>query len=203
MQFNELYNLTSEYIADRAANNQQPVVSVSWMRPKIQGSVSWVRCINFYDIREMEGDEYPLGMMKCYGDQDVAYQTENAWMVAIYENADKIDDNLCWKRFVRCKEMIHIFDEDAEYVQSEEQYSDLLGDIVDRPPGPPSPQMISEKHAQWKALLVLCPLEERNKIVAGDDDDYEVALRYRIPQFYIPAIRSEGYIIAHGMYCIS
>jgi len=202
MQFNELYNLTSSFVEDRVAGGNLPIVPVSWMLPLIQSGVPWICCINFYDIVEMEGDEYPLGMMKCFGDQDVAYEAENAWMVAVYENSDRIDGNMCWKRFVRCKEMMHVFDENAEYVQSQENYVDLLGDIVDRPPGPPSPQMISESHAQWKALLVLCPIEERNKIVQCQDDDYDTALKYRIPLHYIPAIKSEGYLLAHSMYCI-
>ena len=202
MEFKDLHSQVTEFVANRVKDGKRPAVSVSWLRELIQDNVAWVNCINFYPIKELDLDDYPFGMMKTFADQDAAYNNKGAWMVAVYENTDRIKENFCWQRFVRCKEMMHIFDKDAEWVERQEQYTDLLKEIATRPLGDKSPQLLSEHLAQWKAILILCPLEERNKVVASNDTDYAVALRYRIPMHYIEAIRSDSYMDAYTMFAV-
>jgi len=199
MEFTDLYSIAESLVQSRSAASQRPLIMVSELVSPIVKNTSWLRCVNFYPISDCEDDGDPLGMFKCYAGQDAMYETENAWMAAVYQNSEIIGNNLCWQRFVRCKELMHIFDENVAYVDSTEAYTDLLEEIVTKPVGVPTKKIISENLAQWMALLILCPKSERDKTISDPADDYGIALRYRIPTFYVDAIRSEHYETAHKM----
>ncbi|WP_412562231.1 hypothetical protein [Thalassobius sp. MITS945101] len=109
--------------------------------------------------------------------------------------------NNCWDRFVYVKELTHLFDVEQERTASAEDFDGLLGEFATLESlSGGSPQFLSEAKAVWAALALLCPEEqrltfekERNAVMI---DDYEIALRLRIPQIHVPKLFSPSYQVA-------
>ena len=106
--------------------------------------------------------------------------------------------NTCWRRFVCAKELMQIFDSDAERADSDLKFRRLLGELETAPlPGQESPMYNSEFKTQWMALAVLCPVPVRDRLIerfrAGHMTSYEVALELRVPEAVIGAIAGDNY----------
>lgn len=106
--------------------------------------------------------------------------------------------NVCWKRFVCCKEMMHVFDSTEEIAGDRESVKKLLSDITSPfDPNDVSDQHISEYLAELRALHVLFPIHARNKFKpfydSGALSAYEVALSLRIPEYYVPSAMDDKY----------
>lgn len=103
-----------------------------------------------------------------------------------------------WERFIYLKETMHTFDDPDEATDTGDAFENLLRDLA----GPGdltelSKQLGSEVKCFWKALAVLCPepkrqeyAEERNR---GHIDDYELSLRLRFPEQYVPNLFREDW----------
>lgn len=103
--------------------------------------------------------------------------------------------NNCWERFVYVKELTHLFDAEEERTMGSEAFDNLLGEFASQGPiDDRSPQWIAESKAVWGALALLCPEAKRREFAeerqAVKIDDYEIALRLRIPQFHVPKLFS-------------
>ena len=96
---------------------------------------------------------------------------------------------------------MHIFDTEEGSVRNEDEYRGFLGEI-EMKPMEPSIKYISENTAKWMALLVLCPKTHRDavKIMAEEEDisNYDVALKFQIPEQIIPSLFSEYYDNAYN-----
>ena len=98
---------------------------------------------------------------------------------------------------VYIKELMHLFDDPMEAVDSGDTFETVLREIL---PGPsqPSPQILSEYNCFWMALGVLCPerlrLELARERTEGRIDDYAIALRLRIPQQYVARLFEDRYL---------
>lgn len=101
------------------------------------------------------------------------------------------DLNYCWERFVYVKELMHVFDEENEKTNTPELFEALI-DEFGAAGVTPSAQMLSEFASFWRALGVLCPENQREQFERERRelkiDDYEIALRLRIPQQYVPRL---------------
>lgn len=104
--------------------------------------------------------------------------------------------NLCWQRFVCCKELMHAFDPPEAHTNTETKFTELVTDLalesfIEKP------AIFAERAAVWKAMAVLAPMQLVSKFdddyAAGNISDYEIALTLRIPKFYVPHIMSEGF----------
>lgn len=104
--------------------------------------------------------------------------------------------NTCWERFVYVKELTHLFDDDnAGRTGSAESFDNLLGEFASQGPvNERSGQWVSEATAVWRALALLCPEQKRKEFAAERKavkiDDYEIALRLKIPLFHVPKLFS-------------
>lgn len=103
--------------------------------------------------------------------------------------------NTCWDRFVYVKELTHIFDADEGRTASAEAFDNLLGEFASQGPiNDRSLQWVSEATAVWRALALLCPEAKRREFAAERTDvkidDYEIALRLKIPLFHVPKLFS-------------
>lgn len=103
--------------------------------------------------------------------------------------------NNCWDRFVYVKELTHLFDAIEGKTANFEQFDNLLGEFASQGPiNDRSPQWISEATAVWRALALLCPEAKRQSFAAERKavkiDDYEIALRLKIPQIHVPKLFS-------------
>jgi hypothetical protein len=107
------------------------------------------------------------------------------------------DLNRCWERMVYLKELMHLFDEPSEVTSNREDFDNLLAEFASLGPIERSPQMTSEIIALWRALAILCPETQRQEFAAEREaitvDDYEIALRLRIPQVQVPRLFSPAF----------
>jgi len=134
-----------------------------------------------------------LGHIKQYRESSVVYDQNPKWVTEIrYSN--KL--NMCWRRYVCCKELMHVFDTPAERVDSAVKFDKLLEELASPPlPEDASPMYISENKTKWMALAILCPLPFRDyyKLVweSGKMSDYDVALELRIPEGLITVVMAD------------
>ena len=138
-----------------------------------------------------------LGHIKQYtlSDQEIPYSQTGTKITDIrYHN--KL--NMCWQRFVCCKELMHVFDAENERAKSKMTFNTLLTEISSLPLFKHASDIFkSEIRAKWMALAILCPLQLRShykeKIDKGEMSNYDVALALRIPELVIPAIMYDSF----------
>jgi hypothetical protein len=113
--------------------------------------------------------------------------------------------NVCWRRFVCCKELMHIFDNIPSQTKSRDECTKLVSELL--LPGNPveySKQVLADHVAIIKALVVLCPVgvtkHIRTKFEAGELSPYQVALFFRIPEIYVSYILSDSFGRAHAAF---
>ncbi len=107
--------------------------------------------------------------------------------------------NDCWERFVNVKEAMHLFDDDGDLVDTAEKFEQLLNDFSS-PTLTTSPQTASDLLGIWMALACLCPeksrLEFEALVAKGQIDNYGIALRLKIPKYYVPLLFRPGNLAA-------
>lgn len=98
--------------------------------------------------------------------------------------------NHCWERFVFVKELMHCFDDPLQATDSGDTFDMVLSELMVPQDKEWSPQMLSEIGCFWMALGCLCPEESRVQFASerakGQITDYDIALKLRIPQQYVP-----------------
>ncbi|MFN0042447.1 MAG: hypothetical protein ACKVSF_04440, partial [Alphaproteobacteria bacterium] len=104
--------------------------------------------------------------------------------------------NYCWDRFVYVKEMMHVFDDPTQALDSGDRLERLLEEIWSGNPDQ-SPEVKSEINCFFMALGALCPEKYRLEFAEarekGQIDDYTIALRLRIPQLYVSRLFRPDY----------
>ena len=135
-----------------------------------------------------------LGHIKQYRVANGIY-TEATWVTEIRYFREL---NICWRRFVCCKELMHVFDSAAEKTDSAEKFEQLVNEIeTPLPAGESSPMYDSETRTLWMAIAILCPeslrAEFKPRWEAKQLSDYAVALELRIPEILIKTIMGLGY----------
>jgi hypothetical protein len=106
--------------------------------------------------------------------------------------------NRCWTRFICCKELMHVFDSEAQSVNNRQKFLHLMTELQQRPmKGDISAMFSSELDAEWMALLVLCPerlrVNWRQRWIDKELPDYDIALALRIPEIFVKPIMDEYY----------
>lgn len=192
MDFLDLYNLAQDIITARSeAGKASAIVPVSELRTALIQGVAWLEDINFHPVETKPGD--PLGHYECYSDTDSHWDEPNSWVALITYDSEL---NWCKRRFVWCKELMHIFDTENGSVKTEAEYRGLLKEI-ELKPIEPSEGYLSENTAKWLALLVLCPKKQRDEMKARAEaeglTDYDVALHFRIPEVIVRSLFSDYY----------
>jgi len=196
--FKDLYKFSEDFIEEKCstADCEEIFVPVPRLARELARHIDWLRRVDFYPIQDTTRDDKVWGMYERIADQDAAYEVENSEIVTIAHGGWQ---NRCYKRFVCTKELLHVFDHSSERVSSEPQYGLLTNEIediqeVETRPSKLSPQMLSEIRAQWRAMLILCPKGERDKIVADvGGNEHAWAYKYAIPQGLIETIKSPAY----------
>lgn len=104
--------------------------------------------------------------------------------------------NRCMERFVTVKEMMHLFDTEAEYCDTGAEFDNLI-DQFQLTTSERTEAFNSEIACFWRALALLCPENERlvfkEQKESGTIDDYGIALKLRIPEQYVHNLFKEGY----------
>lgn len=199
--FKDLYSFSEGYIADLCKESGDDIfVPVTRLIRELTRNVDWLHEIKVYPVKNTKEDDRVWGMYERIADQDAQYEPENSEIVYI---AHGDWQNRCHKRFVCSKEILHVFDERSALASTSRHYSLLTKEIEDHQsietrPLERSPQMNAEILAQWRAMLLLCPKPERDKIISDiDGNDYYWAYKYAIPEGLIATIRSDSYEMAY------
>ena len=192
MEYVDLYNLAQEIIDKREdAKKSSAIVPVVELKSALVQRVGWISDINFHGIETKPGD--PLGHYECHSDAESRWEEPNAWVVLItYDEKRQIEE----RRFIWCKELMHIFDTEDGCVKTPQEYRGLLTEIELKPIDP-SPQFLTEIEAKWKELLILCPKKQRDEMKKRVQDkeltDYDVAVHFRIPEAIVVSLFSNYY----------
>ena len=106
--------------------------------------------------------------------------------------------NDCWRRFVCCKELMHVFDKSLERTSNKDRYLKLMSELENNPISvDSSPMFTSERNAEWMAILALCPPRLRdlylNQFASKEIDSLAVAGALRIPEVYVRVVMSAAY----------
>lgn len=106
--------------------------------------------------------------------------------------------NRCWRRFVLCKEMMHLLIDCDDYrnpqIFAHLQEISLHFPIDDSRPSKP---VVAEFLAEVAALEYLFPYKIRSEILAQGNVNFQaVAEQYRVPVLFVERYLSEGYMAA-------
>ena len=137
--------------------------------------------------------EVCYGLVKQYRLSNGVYDQDPEWITEVRYDRTL---NMCWRRFVCCKELMHVFDSESERTDSSEKFSVLLDQLETEPlDDDKTPMYISENRTKWMALAILCPIPFRDyfrpRWESGEMSDYDVALELRIPEGYVQTIMKD------------
>jgi hypothetical protein len=131
------------------------------------------------------------------GRYELSYESEGPYAQATKLHARVCyasTENVCWRRFIICKEMCHIFWNDEPHFQSANAavLMAVVGNLTgsNQVPAAMAPAILTEQAAVVAALDILFPLEDRIKAFEDHTGSRKVptiaiARRYRIPEYYV------------------
>ncbi len=126
------------------------------------------------------------------GNTDHPFVKQNGYNVIVL--ARGLND--CWERFVNVKEAMHLLDPAEAATNSPEELEKLLNEF-DAPDNRQTSAILHEALAMWMALFCFCPEKDRLEFENLRDkkqiDDYGIALKLKIPEFYVPLLFSSAY----------
>lgn len=182
MLFADLYNHVSQM-------RRYPVSIERSVVPKVIEITGQDRV--YFTPVELDTD-ISLGHIKQYVERPSVYG-DPIWVADIRYAAAL---NICWKRYVCCKELMHVFDTEDEQSGTAAKFLKLLEELESPPLAEQASEVyLSENRTKWKALAILCPLPVRDHVLArrlaGElSDEYDIALELRLPEAVVPTILS-------------
>lgn len=103
--------------------------------------------------------------------------------------------NLCWGRFVACKELAHLIIDNSENDLTSDPIA-LIRNLVENPFVNIATDIHSEKLAVLAATELLIPWARRNEIyamAAASKSNYEIATELKVPEKVVEWWRSDHY----------
>lgn len=125
---------------------------------------------------------------------------DGEYLVADIIYCNSLEHDLAKFRFALVKELMHVFDDTVSRTDTPEKLKQHLRDIqnvpLDRPPA-----LADEVIAQWRALLVLCPLHLRNQMLEKITQNGVLPLEFVqtlvLPLNVITSALDPYYLVAH------
>ncbi|RZJ16710.1 MAG: hypothetical protein EON91_12050 [Brevundimonas sp.] len=190
MHFSELY----EY----ANGLDEPFVQLDLLVKRIIAHHPHIGDVNYYPV-DVNPDIMIAHMLY---ERDRSSPYEEDFTVANIRYWQGLDHPPYWlRRWVCCKELMHVFDTADEKTNTRERFVQLLDELTsNRILEDASPMFASEGEAMWMALAVLCPAklraQHRPRWIAREVTDYDVALALKLPEALVPSIMSDYYDVA-------
>jgi len=119
MKFQDLYNFANGLAA--------PVVPLKALTERIVADHGEVEAVNFYPV-DIDPDIL-LGYIEYERERTSAYDA--AFTVANIRYSRAL--NRCWRRFVCCKELMHVFDSEDERVNTRSRFIQLMSEFESVP----------------------------------------------------------------------
>ncbi|UYN99281.1 MAG: hypothetical protein KIT02_15385 [Devosia sp.] len=131
-----------------------------------------------------------------YTDRTSGYDDE--FDVAEIRYCDALDGDPFERRYALTKELMHVFDTDAEKTDTREKFIKLLKEIQNQPLAAHASAMFnSELDTRWMAAIILCPKYLRDKYYpdywANKIEDFELSEIFQIPEWVIGFIMDDYY----------
>lgn len=125
---------------------------------------------------------------------------EEFWHVEVHY-CNTLDDHPRQRRYALTKELTHVFDDREAWAGDKEAFQQLLRDIQNDPlPDSQNSVYKADIATRWKALVTLCPVDQRNAVAARavdlDIEDYEIAARFGVPIWTVPWIVDDYFLTA-------
>lgn len=202
--YKSLYEFAAGYFLNQRKTGIQDselkALPVRNLNRELEKNIDWLNKVRIFPIESTNLQDKVWGSYERIAGQDASHETFDTHNVYIFHGNWQ---NMCTKRYVCCKELLHVFDYVSAQVSSDEAYAALKNEIedyqaIETQPFEMSDPMKSENRAQWKALILLCPKEEREIVMKSNETDYAIALRYRIPKLLVETIKSDSYIQAYN-----
>ncbi len=113
------------------------------------------------------------------------------------------DQSLCWQRLVCCKELVHLLDRPETHTATKEQIEALTLHLsMGLEASIKHNEALTDHAGVFISLCVLAPLDAVNALrrpyEAGELNDYDIALFFRIPEFYVSSIFHPAYVIVYN-----
>jgi len=201
MDFKQLYEFSLKTMLGEGGTDKFRPITVFDIKAFLIDNTPWLGGINFHPV-SCDPDD-PYGHFECYGEEDSRWDDADSWVVLVTYNDDESVLNTCKRRFVWLKELMHVFDPADSYTCSKEHFFNLMSDIETRPIDP-SDAYSTENWAKWLALLIFVPKPFRDEAVKQIQDEgvseYEIALKFRIPEAVVSALTSPHYDKAMDKY---
>lgn len=188
MLFRDLYKLIVEEV-------QVPPVRFERLRHLINLHHAGVGEINVRAIQYPEPNHQAHYVLL---DVDRTSPYEDEFIIAEIRYCDALDNHRRDRRFALTKELMHVFDNNAEMTDTREKFIELLREIQNQPLAEHASEMYkSELSTKWMALIILCPAHIRalyldkywNKQIEG----FEIAEKLNLPEWVIQYIMDDYY----------
>jgi hypothetical protein len=133
-------------------------------------------------------------------DRSSAYEEE--FLVAEIVHCNNLRADIREYRYALTKELMHVFDRQAEVVDTAEKFRTLLKEIQNRPLlTHASPMYVSEIATRWMAVLMLIPKKFRDEHLelykAKDIADFDLAEIFEVPEWVVPFAMDDYYDIIY------
>tara|TARA_B100000678_G_scaffold183936_1_gene153740 strand:- start:14651 stop:15268 length:618 start_codon:yes stop_codon:yes gene_type:complete len=106
--------------------------------------------------------------------------------------------------FVMTKELMHVFDTENQRVSNAHSFKKLLRDAENRPPpgASLSEEFYAEHLAYWRALVILCPIEKRDRlkveVESVNASQFDVSEAFLIRNTDVSTVLSDNFIVARN-----
>lgn len=138
-----------------------------------------------------------------HGEPDRTSAYDEEFEVAEIVICDTLQGEEAELRFALTKELMHVFDNDEERVNTREKFITLIHEIQNGPlPTHASLMYQSDLMTRWMALLVLCPKRFRDMHIADFRASklapFDIAAMFEIPEWTVPYIMDDYYDTVHA-----
>ncbi len=177
MNFKELYQEVEAAGAKPAA--------FEFLRSKAIDGIDWLEGVNIWRLTHKPPTRE--ARYTVFDDRSSPYNDE--YLVADISYCSSFENDPPELRFALTKELMHVFDERATWVDTREKFIKFLKDLQNTPLDTANGSVHSEHMARWMAILVLCPRNMRETIKAQLSAKEkllaEVAEAYGLPEWLI------------------
>jgi len=185
VEFKDLYNQV-------VAENLDKPVGFEFLREAIVAGTD-IEAVNVW--RLVYNPPKRQAHFKLFDDRTSAYN--GAFLVADITYCADLEDDPAELFFALCKELMHVFDPQATWIDTREKFIQFLRDLQNTPVDGANGAIQSEYRARWMAILVLCPKPLRESIVVEINDvgalELEIAQRLGLPDWMIDVILDDYY----------
>lgn len=116
-------------------------------------------------------------------------ESEDDFLICLSRLSPRID-----QRFLRTKELMHVFDEPNLRVRDGSTLEQSLAYLAGK--GSATEPASSEVRAYWRALAILCPEATRQELISkrAEMKNYDVIARIQIPEWAVSALFDDAFL---------